>query len=177
MAATAPPARDQFTADLGAALQTATRATRGRTRLARSKIFDTWRDFCDELNCPCTLRHCATQEQALAYLLVFGIRYRRSGQTGKSVRSGTVGKALHAVGEGIADLGGRDPRYSEGTTKLDPVLASFLKSLKDDDDPATRAYPVNLTIIRALTDALDTEDPEFGALNQHVIDLIIVGFY
>jgi hypothetical protein len=59
----------------------------------------------------------------------------------------------------------------------DPILAAFLKRLRDEDDPSTRAYPANLTIIRALLDALDLEDAQFGRLNQRAVDLIIVAFY
>ena len=49
--------------------------------------------------------------------------------------------------------------------------------MRDEDDPASRVYPVNITILQGLHDALDTADANYGILNSHVIDLIIVGFY
>ena len=49
--------------------------------------------------------------------------------------------------------------------------------MKRDDDPPDRAYPVNLTIIRAAFDVLDTADPVYGTLNTHLLDLIVVAFY
>jgi hypothetical protein len=107
-------------------------------------------------------------------MLVFGMRYR----TQKSVRGDTVANALKAVGQGIANLGGGDPRkHLQGSFSNDPVLAAFLKRLRDQDDPSTRAYPANITILRALLDALDLDHAEEGSLNQHIVDLIIVAFY
>ena len=81
------------------------------------------------------------------------------------------------MGEGITHLGERDPRKGLGSDKLHPLLASFLKALERDDDPASRAYPANITILRGLIDALDVDDPQYGSLNAHVIDLIIVAFF
>ena len=127
-------------------------------------------------------------EQRLGYLLVFGIRYRRRGATNNAVRADTVDKALLAVGQGLSDLGIPDPRLrrldSRGdphredySDKLNPLLADFLKAMRDEDDPQTRAYPANITILRALLDALDFKHPKDGVLNQHVVDLVIVAFY
>jgi hypothetical protein len=110
--------------------------------------------------------------------MVFGLRYRHPKGSKKPIRGDTIDKALKAVGQGIANLGGRDPRKeTDGSLRNDPVLAAFLKRLRDEDDPATRAHPANLTILRGLLDALDIGDDEYGALNAHIIDLIIVAFY
>ena len=86
-------------------------------------------------------------------------------------------KALLAVGQGITNLGERDPRKGLHSDKHHPLFASFLKALQNEDGPADRAYPVNITIVRALFDALDTEHPIHGTLNKHVIDLILVGYF
>ena len=116
--------------------------------------------------------------QRLNYLLVFGIRYRRLGATNNPVRADTVDTALLAVGQGIADLGIPDPRKaSRESNSLNPVLTDFLKALRDEDDPQTRAYPANITILRALREVLDFQHPQHGVLNQHTVDLIIVAFY
>ena len=118
------------------------------------------------------------EEERLGYLLVFGIRYRKFGATNNPVRADTVDKALLAVGEGISDLDVPDPpKKSEHSDQLHPLLADFLSAMRREDDPQTRAYPVNVTILRSLRDALDLQHPRDGVLNQHVIDLIIVAFF
>ena len=118
------------------------------------------------------------QEDKLGYLLVFGMRYRRTGQGGRQVGADSVDKALLAVGQGITDLGRSDPRKATpGSRDNHPLLASFLKALRDEDDPASRVYPVNITIIRGILDALDFDHPRYGTFNSHVLDLIILGFY
>jgi hypothetical protein len=92
-----------------------------------------------------------------------------------------VDKALLAVGTGIANLGQPDPRKQVHTggsaSTLHPLLTAFLKALRNEDDPESRAYPANITIIRAVIDALNTEDAEYGIANAHIIDLVIVAFY
>ena len=113
----------------------------------------------------------------MGYLLVFGLRYRWKGATNHPVRADTVDKALHAVAEGLTNLGRPDPRKSGPRGEFHPVYTAFLKALRDEDDPSTRAYPANITILRELYNVLDVHDPKFGALNEHIIDLIIVAFY
>jgi hypothetical protein len=89
-----------------------------------------------------------------------------------------VEKALLAVGTGITLLGGADPRKeAPGAERNHPLLASFLKALADDDDPAKRAHPANITIIDHLHVVLDTADPAAGRSRQHTIDLAIIGFF
>ncbi len=110
-------------------------------------------------------------------MLVYGIRMRRRGPAGHPVRAGTVDKALAAIGKGISNLGELDPRKELHSAKYHPLYGSFLKAMHDEDSPDTRAYPVNLLILRELRDILDTDDDEYGVVNQHVIDLIIVAFY
>lgn len=114
------------------------------------------------------------------------MRYRRYGAKGflsskpleKPVASDTVAQALLAVGKGITDLGQPDPRKeANGSGNNHPLLAAFLHGLKRTDDPTKRSYPANVTVIRNMVKALDTQDPEAGNANQHVIDLCIVAFY
>ena len=125
-------------------------------------------------------------ETKISYLLVFGMRYRKCGAKGffsgraldKPVASDTVATALLAVGKGIADLGQPDPRkQARGDSNLHPLLSSFLHALKRSDDPASRSYPANVTIIRNMAVVLDTQHPTEGNANKHVIDLCIVAFY
>ena len=99
-------------------------------------------------------------------------------KTGHPVRSGTVADALLAVGTGITHLGQPDPRkVAPGSDKNDPLLADFLSALADQDSPATRAYPANLTILRAAAQILDTRHTVDGPANTHVLDLMVVGFF
>lgn len=127
---------------------------------------------------PATVDHIQNAEDRLCYLLVFGMRYRETGQTGKPVRADAVEAALLSVGQGITHLGASDPRKSYiGTDRNHPLLASFIKGLRDEDDPTSRTYPVNTTIILALLDALDTEDPKWGQTNRHVINLCVMAFF
>ena len=179
MAAGSPADRGSFSADLSAALETATAATTVKTRLAKNSHFAKWVLFCHDHGHDSTLALVDGDEAKLTYLLVFGLRYRRRpGRAGKPVRADTVGKALQAIGQGMADLGVRDPRKArDGGGKLHPLLAAFLDGLKRDDDPSTRAYPANLTIIEAIDGALDFADAEWGGFNAHVRDLTILGFF
>ena len=105
------------------------------------------------------------------------MRYRTQGRQNHPVRAGTVDKTLLSVAKGITDLGGVDPRKGLGSDKFHPIFSAFLKALQDDNDPPSRAYPVNTTILRALASILDCTDPEAGPTNSHVIDLIIVAFF
>ena len=110
---------------------------------------------------------------------MFGHRYRRRpGRTGDPVRADTVEKALAAVGQGMADMGGIDPRkQTPGAKENHPLLASFLKAMRDEDDPSLRAYPANVMVIEALSELLDLTDARWGTFNAHVRDLIIVAFF
>ena len=174
----APPAlRNSFQADARAALEVAGRATTSKHRRAHNKIFGIWTDFCNQHGQSPTLHNLAAQEDKLTCILVFLWRYRATGQRNKPVRSDTLSGVLTAIGQGISRLGQPDPRFAPGATKQHPLLADFLHALSKEDDPSVRAYPANVTILRGLFEALDTEHPEFGILNRHVQLLTIVAFY
>ena len=139
--------------------------------------FGYWRSFCETISVDSSLRAVSNPEARLGYLLVYGIRYRSQGRKNHPVRADMVDKALLAVAQGITNLGGADPRKDPFTGKYYPVHSAFLKALRDDDDPPSRAYPVNTTILRQLPRILDTTDRDAGATNEHVVDLIIVAFF
>jgi hypothetical protein len=175
-----PAARDGFHADLRAALQTADTALVSSTRAARLSTFQTWVAYCESLGHEPTLASIPDAETRLCHLLVFGLRVRRTGsqQTGGPVRSETVAKALLAVGAGITMLGGQDPRkQTAGADRNHPLLASFLKSLADDDSPSKRAYPANTTILDNLHSQVAKLDPAHCRALLHTFDLAIVGFF
>jgi hypothetical protein len=169
-------ARLAFAADHRAALAIASRANTVKTRKADDAIFEHWCSFCAEVGCAPGLQHVSAQEDRLAYVLVFALRFRQTGQRGKPVRADTVDKALLAVGKGITNLGFRDPRkQNDGSNQ--PLLASFLKALRDDDDPASRSYPVNITIIRALGSLPVSRGDRWTTYHAHRLDLIIVAYF
>ena len=150
-------ARARFQTDLGAALQIASLSTTTQTRSSENATFGRWATFCAGLSQDPTLSRVPEREDKLCYLLVFAMRYRRTGARGQPVRADAVEKALLAVGKGMANLGVGDPRKaSPGSDRNHPALAGFLKRLSDEDEPSTRAYPANLTIIEALFEVLDT---------------------
>ena len=78
----------------------------------------------------------------------------------------------------MANLGGVDPqKETPGARDNHPLLTAFLRALSNEDNPSTRAYPANISIIEALFDCLDFEDPRWGTFNAHVVDLIIVAYF
>ena len=95
----------------------------------------------------------------------------------KPVVADTVAKALTAIGQGIARLGQPNPRCDQRTSKLPFPHSDFLSKLREDDDPPSRAHPVNMAILRSLPDVINTERAVCGQLNKRVIDLIIVAFF
>ena len=177
--ATAPPAiRNSFTADLVAALQVADTSLTSKTAKARQQIFGVWATFCAEHGIHPSLSDVLDRELKVIYLLVFSLRYQRSGQKGKSVQSGSVADALLAVGAGITDLGQPDPRKEvPGSSRNHPLLASYLKGLRDNEEPAKRSYPANIPILRHMWEVLWLDHPTAGNANRHVCNLSIVAFY
>ncbi len=140
-------------------------------------MFGHWVRFCHEIGCNPSLSDVLDPESKICHLLVFALRYRHHGRTNNPVRVGSVRKALLAVGSGITNMGQPDPRFKPHSEKLVPVLSSFLKKLRDEDDPEQRAYPANATLIQLLPDVLDTAHNRDGMHNEVVIDLIIVAFF
>ena len=174
MDAASPSARNDFQADLCSVFEVAGQARVAKTNNARHNTFGRWTAFCHELGHDPTLSTIPCRETKLCYMLVFAHRYR----TNNLVRADAVDAALLAVGKGIAHVAGEDPRKpSQGSILNDPLLQDYLKALRKQDDPAKRVYPANLTILRALRDALDTDHRQHGPLNAHTIDLCIVGFF
>ncbi len=140
-------------------------------------MWNLWVAFCEDHGDRPSLSNLVDSEARLTRLLVFGLRYRqRPGAGGKPVRAGTVDKALLAVGQGISDLDQPDPRLQANGSKR-RLLADFLKTLKDEDDPQTRVHPANITMLRAFPDCLDFDHAEYGILTAHTADLIIVAFF
>jgi len=167
-----PLARDHFSTDLRAALQVADSALIAKTHSARVAIFQQWTAFCAELGRDPSLCTVLVPEDRLCYLLVFGHRYRQrtSRATGQPVQSSTVEDVLLAVGQGITQLGGQDPRReSPSSPRLHPLLTSFLRALADEDAPTGRAQPANLTILRRL--------PASNPVELHLRDLCVLGFF
>ena len=81
------------------------------------------------------------------------------------------------MGKGISDLGTPDPRKSGSSDKNHPLLADFLTSLRNEDEPALRSYPANLTILKRCRETMQVRDRRYGTLNAHILDLMIVAFF
>ena len=179
MAAAPPGERIRFEVDLAAAHEIASQRLTGKTRQARDRLFANWCDFCASLSVNPSLDDVPDPEAKLSYLLVYGIRIRqRAGSSGKPIRAGTVEDTLLAVGKGIADLGQPDPRKQVGGGGQNhPLLTDFIASLKQQDDPSSRSYPANITIIAHLYNILETTHPIHGRANLVAIYLTVVGFY
>ena len=134
--------------------------------------------FCHEQGVTSTLtEHLGNPELRCSCMLVCAVRYRCEGRKDKPVVADTVAKALTAIGQGIARMGQPDPRFDLRTGQLHSLHTDFLSKLREDDDPPSRAYPVNMAILRSLNDVIDTEHAVYGRPYAHVIDLIIVAFY
>ena len=173
---TLPAGQSRVRDYLGRALEYASKATTTKRRRAKNKVFGIWTDFCHREGKPGTLDGMQPEEK-LNYLLAFAMLYRLHGQKGKQVRAKTVSNALTAVGKGFTDLGRQDPRIDPRTNKLYPVLDDLFTGLRNEDPPESRSYPVNITIIRELWDALDLDHKRLGYLQTHTIDLIVVAFF
>ena len=132
----APPERaGEFQASLLDALQLASTARTSKTNTEREKVFQQWNAFCRQLGTQPDLREIPLGEARLAYLLVFGVQYRRRGRTGRPVKAGSVASALLAVGEGITHLGQPDPRkQAQGGDRLHPLRD------RDDAQPLDEAH-------------------------------------
>ena len=177
MGAGAPTAWLAFQADLESALQLAGQANTSKHRNAQASTFGHWITFCHKQGVTSTLtEHLGNPELRCSYLLVYAVRYRREGRKDKPVVADAVAKALTAIGQGIARMGQPDPRFDPRTAKLHSLHTDFLSKLREDDDPPSRAHPVNMAIIHSLRDVIDTEHAVCGRLNAHVIDLIVVAF-
>ena len=72
-------------------------------------------------------------------------------------------------------MGFPDPRLQPQSRQLHPLLDAFLKGMRREDDPQKRSYPVNVRILRKLRDA--RRDGAFREMDDHTIDLLIVGFF
>jgi hypothetical protein len=175
LAATTADTRDDFRADLGAALGVARQALVPKTRLAQAREWDLWTAFCHEHGHQPHLPDVPAQEDKLSYFLVYGVRIRRrKGRNNKPVRVQAVQSALNAIGKGFTHLGKQDPRKSiQGAKHYHPLLKDFFDAMAKEDDPAQRAHPANTTILRRLDTVLDLTTSR----DRLTRDLCVVGFY
>lgn len=176
--ATAPASRrNQFRADLSTALEISSRAVTEKTRKSQCSAFKAWSNFCASEEVPVTLNHTVDYDEKVSYLLVFLVRYRLFGLQGHLVRAPTVSKVLTAVCKGFTNLGVADPRLHPTTGQPIDVFPDFLTSCGNEDSPSTRAYPVNITILRALPQVLEIEDPKYKDRELHIMHMTIAAFF
>jgi hypothetical protein len=96
-----PPAQDDFSTDLGIALQTIQSAVVPQRAHAQDNTWDIWEDFCMEHGVDSLLNQAA---DPIHFLLVFAVRYGdgRLAKEGNPVQSQTEEDAVCAVGQTIA---------------------------------------------------------------------------
>ena len=165
---------------LSSALDRSSRANTSKHTRSQQSTFGHWAAFCADLGKDSLLSDIPDDEveTKLSYLLVYATQYRLRGRTNNPVRSDTVADALAKVAKGFTDLGKPNPLRPPGHTRgYYPLLADLLKTFSDEDDPASRVYPCNMSIIRELPNTLDCTHPRDGVLNRTVTDLVIVAFY
>ena len=104
-----PSRRNLFGSDLGTALHLASTANTAKHTISQAGYFHHWSSFCLDHDQDPSLCDVLDPEAKLGYLLVFALRYRKTGATGHPVRAGTVSKVLTSIGQGIAHLGEPDP--------------------------------------------------------------------
>ena len=114
-----------------------------KTTTARGKIFSSWIDFCLAVGRDPSLRDVPDAEDKIAYLLVFGFRYRSQGRgtSKKPVRAGTVEDALLAVGQGITHL-------VLVYNSKDPVHGSFIEIMRTLRAPLARFVQHTPAVVR-----------------------------
>ena len=166
---------------LAAALQ-ATRESQTAKHLgSKNSGFAHWTEYCEANGLDPSLSG-YNVPQRTAVVLAYGQQYREwgkwsPGRPKRFVRAGTVVKALTSVGSGFTNLGLQDPRKDEFTNALLPAIREFQDGLRKMDSPASRVYPVGLQFIRHLPDILDFDHSTEGTINQHIVNLTIVGFF
>ena len=135
---------------------TAAHSVTDKTSREDEHIWRHWSEFTASLGVPETLSSIQHVETRVCYVLVYAGRYREHGRRNQRVRTETVSRALRAVGQTIIKLGCPDPRMaSPHSGKLHPLLRDYLAAIGKEDDPQDRSPPANVTILRAVAEALN----------------------
>jgi hypothetical protein len=164
--------RHRLAADLIAVAATFPLGICRSRRNATDNTFAIWENFCQEHHFDPTL---AQYSDPLPLLQIFGHRYRQGeiAPNQSPVRGRTVGDALRAVGQTLAQLGHVDPRLTP-SGKLDIRLSRQLSSYTRVDPPPARVKPIPIAILQqAATIARLSASP----IPQAIADMLILGFY
>ena len=165
-------------ATLRPALRQSCRANATKRTKSQQSTFGHWTEFCQSLGKDSLLSDVTELDAKLSYFVVYALQCRFQGRTNNPVRADTVADALGKVAKGFTDLGVDYPlRPRQQDKGYYPILEDLFKTFRDEDTPAGRVYPCNMSIIRELPNTLDTQHPKDGVLNSTVIDLTIVAFY
>lgn len=141
-----PELRGPFLTRIGIAENDARLSNVATTRTAKDSAFSKWCTYMQKHNMPINLQGL---NEPIRQFQAFAVAYRLGEITGNRVKSGTVEKALQAIGEAIQRLANldTDPRLDHrGGLKWQ--LRALLKAWKSVDPPAERAAPCNITIVR-----------------------------
>lgn len=164
--------RDDFQADLSAVARTFAMGICASCRGATDNTFNIWEAFCHEHLIDPTLEQ---YTDPIPILQVFGHRYHQGSlaPSQAQVHGRTVGDALRAVGQTLAQLGHTDP-WLTPAGKLDIRLSRQLSSYTKADPPPSRVKPIPINILQqAATVARLSTHP----LQQAMADMLILGFY
>ena len=179
-----PPERaNAFGADLFIAFEASRARVIPKTQTGKQNTWNLWEIFCEQHGQDAYLSKYVLDK--LDFFIVFALRYRRGDiaknsrglpiTDGPGVRAQAVKTALTAVGERFTELGSTDPRLLQDGKHLVPRLAWLYTSFDNEDPPASRIWPVTLTILRSLRRRaeLDPDPVKAGA----TVDLCILAFF
>ena len=157
-------------------------APESKNRTSKENTWNLWLVFCAEHGQDPYLSQ--YKRDKLDFFVVFGLRYRRGDiakdsrgnpiTDGPGVRAQAVKVALQAVGERFAELDGVDPRLLLAGQHLVPHLAGLYTFFDNEDPPASRIWPVTLTILRSLRRRADLDPDPVKA--SAIVDLCILAF-
>lgn len=165
-------ARHNLEANLLAVANTFALGVCASRRGATDNTFNIWESFCLDHNIDPTLEQ---YQDPIPLLQVSGHRYRQGhlAPSQTQVRGRTVGDAIRAVGQTLAQLGHTDPRL-QPSRKLDVCLSRQLSSYTKADPPPSRVKPIPINLLQqAATVARLSAHP----LQQAIADMLILSFY
>jgi hypothetical protein len=144
-----------------------------KTVASEDNTWALWCAWCEDLGINPNLQHVPWP---LDFLVVFAIRIQRGelSKLGNQVNVSTVESYVRTVGARVSMLGEvPNPVYTSDGKTLQPRLRDLYKYLRREDKPATRVWPANLHVLRALAASTVPGD----ARSEAIRDLAIIAFY
>jgi hypothetical protein len=164
--------RDVIAADIRTIIQDVSLGVSTQRASATDTTWTTWEAFCADLNIDPTLQ---TTPDPVLPLQLFALRYRRGeiSPSKSKVRGKTVGDALRAVGQTLANMGYSDPRLLP-SGKLQFRLSRQLAYYSKQDPPPSRVKPIPSGILQHTVTLLRLGN---HARAHTMADMLTLGFY